>query len=102
MQGLTSNGETKHNQKSLLYVAAEKRHKDVLKLLLKKGLDINASAYRWLVDYRTKLQRVSRTALQTASVKGASAVVEVLIEAGADISIRGDEGLTALHLAARH
>jgi ankyrin repeat protein len=100
-QGADAAWRSEHNHKSLLYVAAEAGHEDMLKMLVEKGFDTNDSADHWVGRYRER-HRFTRTALEAASAKGAVAAVEVLIEAGAEIGIRGYQGRTALHLAAKH
>jgi ankyrin repeat protein len=97
-QGADLEWRREHDGKSLLYVAAEVGDENLLKMLVEKGLDPNDSVNNYREDPCQSVQ----TALGAASAHGTSAAVEVLIEAGADISSRGYQGRTALHLAAQH
>jgi ankyrin repeat protein/tRNA A-37 threonylcarbamoyl transferase component Bud32 len=64
--------------------------KDVVKLLLDKGADVNAK------------DREGRTALMWAASSGNVDIVKILLDAGADISAKNEDGETALMLAQRN
>lgn len=61
---------------------------DLVKLLLEKGADIDAK------------DRLGRTALIHASMKGKTDIIELLIKSGADATIKDDFGNTASRYAA--
>ncbi|CUS13045.1 unnamed protein product [Tuber aestivum] len=67
--------------------AAVKGHEPLARLLLQKGVNINASRNGW-------------TALHRAVRHGFEGIVALLLEQGADASIKGTAGMTALHWAA--
>ncbi|XP_074552846.1 caskin-2 isoform X2 [Halichoeres trimaculatus] len=68
-----------------LHLAARNGHKDIIKLLLKAGIDINKT---------TK----SGTALHEASLYGKTEVVRLLLDAGVDVNIRNTYNQTALDI----
>uniref|UniRef100_A0A3Q1IX13 CASK interacting protein 2 n=1 Tax=Anabas testudineus TaxID=64144 RepID=A0A3Q1IX13_ANATE len=68
-----------------LHLAARNGHKDVVRLLLKAGMDINKT---------TK----SGTALHEASLYGKTEVVKLLLDAGVDVNIRNTYNQTALDI----
>ncbi|XP_063328627.1 caskin-2-like isoform X3 [Pelmatolapia mariae] len=68
-----------------LHLAARNGHKDVIRLLLKAGMDINKT---------TK----SGTALHEASLYGKTEVVRLLLDAGVDVNIRNTYNQTALDI----
>ncbi|XP_037113238.1 caskin-2-like [Syngnathus acus] len=68
-----------------LHLAARNGHKDVIGLLLKAGIDINAT---------TKLG----TALHEAALYGKTEVVRLLLDAGVDVNIRNTYNQTALDI----
>ncbi|XP_037113242.1 caskin-2 [Syngnathus acus] len=68
-----------------LHLAARNGHKDVIGLLLKAGIDINAT---------TK----SGTALHEAALYGKTEVVRLLLDAGVDVNIRNTYNQTALDI----
>ncbi|XP_023994595.1 caskin-2-like [Salvelinus sp. IW2-2015] len=65
-----------------LHLAARNGHKDIIRLLLKAGIDINRA---------TK----AGTALHEASLYGKTEVVRQLLEAGIDVNIRNTYNQTA-------
>ena len=71
-----------------LHYASRNGHLECVRLLLEKkyGCEVNA---------RTKSG--SATALMRASARGEFEIVEALLKAGADASLRDDDGETALH-----
>jgi ankyrin repeat protein len=72
-----------------LHEAAEKGNQEQVKAHLDHGEDINV------------LDRDKMTALHYASFNGHKALVEFLLEQGAGLDVKGQEGgVTALHLAA--
>ncbi|XP_066497961.1 caskin-2 isoform X2 [Hoplias malabaricus] len=68
-----------------LHLAARNGHKDIIRLLLKAGIDIN---------------RVTKagTALHEASLYGKTEVVRLLLDAGIDVNIRNTYNQTALDI----
>ncbi|XP_077413466.1 caskin-2 isoform X2 [Vanacampus margaritifer] len=68
-----------------LHLAARNGHKDIIGLLLKAGIDINAT---------TK----SGTALHEAALYGKTEVVRLLLDAGVDVNIRNTYNQTALDI----
>ncbi|XP_075998819.1 caskin-2 isoform X3 [Genypterus blacodes] len=68
-----------------LHLAARNGHKDIIRLLLKAGIDINKT---------TK----SGTALHEASLYGKTDVVRLLLDAGVDVNIRNTYNQTALDI----
>ncbi|XP_068605818.1 LOW QUALITY PROTEIN: major vault protein [Brachionichthys hirsutus] len=68
-----------------LHLAARNGHKDVIRLLLTAGIDINKT---------TK----SGTALHEASLYGKTEVVRLLLDAGVDVNIRNTYNQTALDI----
>nr|XP_046271043.1 caskin-2-like isoform X2 [Scatophagus argus] len=68
-----------------LHLAARNGHKDIIRLLLKAGIDINRT---------TK----SGTALHEASLYGKTEVVRLLLDAGVDVNIRNTYNQTALDI----
>ncbi|XP_071257215.1 caskin-2-like isoform X5 [Salvelinus alpinus] len=68
-----------------LHLAARNGHKDIIRLLLKAGIDINRA---------TK----AGTALHEASLYGKTEVVRQLLEAGIDVNIRNTYNQTALDI----
>ncbi|MEJ2719372.1 MAG: ankyrin repeat domain-containing protein, partial [Deltaproteobacteria bacterium] len=102
---------------SALIYASYRGHRDVVKLLLKRGACIgcgnvpliwsarggNPQVVRLLLDSGAPVdQRDSRgyTALTWASAMGWAATADLLLERGADIDARSESGQTALHIAA--
>ncbi|XP_030645854.1 caskin-2 isoform X2 [Chanos chanos] len=68
-----------------LHLAARNGHKDVIRLLLKAGIDINRT---------TK----AGTALHEAALYGKTEVVRLLLDAGIDVNIRNTYNQTALDI----
>ncbi|XP_068581764.1 caskin-2-like isoform X2 [Cebidichthys violaceus] len=68
-----------------LHLAARNGHKDIIRLLLAAGIDINKT---------TK----SGTALHEASLYGKTEVVRLLLDAGVDVNIRNTYNQTALDI----
>ncbi len=71
-----------------LHCAAWEGHTDVIKLLLKSGVDVNAR------------DKFGKTALHDAALKGHLAAVKLLLDHGADINSKCEIGSTPLHMAA--
>ena len=69
-----------------------KGHNDVVKTLLDNGADVNMTG--------TVVGVVANTALVFAAYYGQESTVELLIEAGADMSHQNLRGNSALHYAA--
>ncbi|KAM6957122.1 caskin-2 [Aplochiton taeniatus] len=68
-----------------LHLAARNGHKDIIRLLLKAGIDINKA---------TK----AGTALHEASLYGKTEVVKLLLDAGVDVNLRNTYNQTALDI----
>ncbi|KAF4106611.1 caskin-2 isoform X4 [Onychostoma macrolepis] len=68
-----------------LHLASRNGHKDIIRLLLKAGIDINRT---------TK----SGTALHEAALYGKTEVVKLLLDAGIDVNIRNTYNQTALDI----
>ncbi|KAJ7759534.1 ankyrin repeat-containing domain protein [Mycena metata] len=72
-----------------LSVASQNGQLDVVKFLIERGADVNAS------------NKDGYTSLYLASERGHLGVVEFLIEHGADVNARNKDGYTSLHLVSR-
>ncbi len=72
---------------TLICIAAEKGHMDIVKLFLDKGADVNA------IDTR------GGTALIFTAYSGHLDVIKLLFDKGADVNAKSSDGLTALMLA---
>uniref|UniRef100_A0A8D3AW14 Caskin-2-like n=1 Tax=Scophthalmus maximus TaxID=52904 RepID=A0A8D3AW14_SCOMX len=68
-----------------LHLAARNGHRDIIRLLLNAGIDINKTAK-------------SGTALHEASLYGKTEVVRLLLDAGVDVNIRNTYNQTALDI----
>lgn len=68
-----------------LYVAAHHNHKLLCEILLKAGININATT-----------SETGRTALHVAAAQGHCDIVDLLLEHGADIDIKDELGETAM------
>lgn len=79
-----------HNQfgSNALHLAVRNRHIDCIQPLVDIGIDINS-----------REQTTNNTALQLAAIFGGTAIIEKLLELGADVSLTEPSGLTALHMA---
>jgi len=67
--------------------AVQHGDRDIVKLLLKKGADVNAA------------DKFGKTALMMASEKGYKEIMEMLLAKGADVNAKGKPGKTALMIA---
>ncbi|XP_078716968.1 caskin-1-like isoform X3 [Lampetra fluviatilis] len=76
---------TEPNSTTPLHLAAKNGHKDIIRLLLNAGIDINR-------------QTRSGTALHEASLYGKTEVVRLLIDAGVNVHIRNTYNQTALDI----
>lgn len=86
---LCTNNDEQRMHKTLLHVAAEASHVDVVNLLLDNCVDID------------KIGPNKKTALHIASEMGHPATVQVLVERGANIDSRSDEKATPLYFACK-
>ncbi|WP_353289192.1 ankyrin repeat domain-containing protein [Wolbachia endosymbiont (group A) of Paraperithous gnathaulax] len=77
----------KNSFKCVLHIAARKGYLEIVKALLDKGTDINATNYD------------GDTALNEAAGCGRLEVVQFLLDKGASFEARNEEGCTALHIA---
>ncbi|XP_048869208.1 caskin-2-like isoform X2 [Brienomyrus brachyistius] len=89
MIGALLEGERKDGSESSantpLHLAARNGHKDIIRMLLKAGIDINRT---------TK----AGTALHEAALYGKTEVVRLLLDAGIDVNIRNTYNQTALDI----
>ena len=123
-------GQRSHDGWPPLHLAAFFGHRETAEVLLDAGADvravarnpeanlaINAAAAGKLADRRPEIVRLlitrgspvdgrgsptSHTALHEAAFNGDLALVRVLLERGADRSVRTGEGETALEIAVKH
>ncbi|WP_353274418.1 ankyrin repeat domain-containing protein [Wolbachia endosymbiont (group B) of Hofmannophila pseudospretella] len=72
---------------TLLMIAAENGHTNIVEILLKKGADVN------------KKDSYGPTALHLAAKNGHTNIVEILVEKGADVNVRDHHANTVLYLA---
>ncbi|XP_071636411.1 uncharacterized protein [Temnothorax longispinosus] len=73
----------------LLHCAASNGHKDVVKVLMARGADVNAT---------TDVENL--TPLHSAACEGYEEIVEILIAGGANVNFKSNTGITPLHIAA--
>lgn len=85
LEGETGNDSLDSPSTTPLHLAARNGHKDVIKLLLKAGIDINRA---------TK----SGTALHEAALYGKTEVVRLLLDAGINVNMRNTYNQTALDI----
>lgn len=71
-----------------LHLAVRNRHIDCIQPLVNGGIDINSRELA-----------TNNTALHLAAIFGRTAIIEKLLELGADVSLTETLGLTALHMA---
>ena len=87
-RGANVNGGTGKHEPAL-YAAIRGGHRDIVELLIQHGADVNAKNNTWRRVY---------TPLQRAAITGRTEAVKLLLEAGANISVKDDRGQTLLHL----
>lgn len=78
-------------KKSLLMIASLNNYKEIVDFLIKKKANVNL-----------KNEETGRTALIYAAAKGNSEIFEKLLKAGADVSLYDNDGLSAVHYAAKN
>lgn len=86
--GTLSPHHTSSDEKTMLMLAAEEGHIEIVRLLLDKGTKINVR------------DKGGATALTYAAYENKSGVVKLLLERGADPNLPGSHGRTALFFAA--
>ncbi len=79
---------SRYNHETALHASAQEGFADILKLLLDRGADVNAST------------KIGATPLMRAARNGRSEIVRVLLRSRADVQMKDSKGLTALHYAA--
>jgi ankyrin repeat protein len=75
------------SKNEFLVLSSENGHKEIVQLLIEKGIDINQT------------DEDGRNALHWASANGHKEIVQLLIEKGIDINQTDEDGENALHLA---
>jgi ankyrin repeat protein len=85
----TEKGETALNLASLGEYDSEENGVSVVRLLLRRGVDVNAQ------------DKVAWTSLHWAAFKGRVEVAQVLLDHGANAKLETEKGETALHLVSR-
>lgn len=85
-----------------LCCAVQCKNVDMVKYLLSAGAEVDANGYRRNCDAGQRLRKTVRdgTALQSASSNGSIEIMEVLLDAGANVNKRSFHNVTALHAAA--
>ena len=89
-QASRRNRSTDSDDLQKLFSAVSKGKLEEIKILLDKGIDINAKDLR------------GYTALHIATNEGSLEVVKFLIEMGANVDVKNIKGCTALHIAANN
>ena len=93
-QGFDPNHKFMENEgETPLHAAATEGHLVIAHLLIQAGADLNAQ--------NDMMNTPLMNAVGDAECRGCQAVVKYLVHAGAAIDIRGEDGMTALHMAAR-
>ena len=75
---------------TLLHVACDQGHTDIVKLLIKHGADVNQALKEVDINF---------TPLHTSTKAGFADIVQILIDNGAEINKKLVDGYTALHVA---
>jgi ankyrin repeat protein len=86
-KGARINDADKHGRTFFFYVAGTRGSNDLIKLLLEKGVDVNAKA------------NDDKTALINASYQGNAEIVKLLLENGANVNDKDVVGMTGLMYA---
>lgn len=111
-----------HDNDTMLHVACSMGHLEEARILIETGADINASGANGAtplhvaIKYGLSLELVRHLVAKGASLEAVDAnndrpihvasqwsrfeIIELLLDAGADVNARGSLGMTALHLAA--
>src|SRR5689334_4828287 len=90
-EGGDPNRRTEHQQ-TLLHIAADNGDLDVIKLLIAHGADINARGYRNYTPLHLAVDGDCNTSGRDGRVATELPAAKLLIESGADESIRDDDG----------
>ncbi len=89
--GADVNLESGHGKTSVIHIAAEDTHVDILRAVIEHGADVDAADGTY-----------QNTALHLAAQSNRAEAIDVLVEAGAEIEARDSGGGTPLHSAATH
>ncbi|TWT98571.1 ankyrin repeat domain-containing protein [Stieleria varia] len=89
-----------HDEYSALHCAANKGHVGVMQMLLVAGADVNNRSGKRVDDEGEIVFQPGHTALMLAARYNHLLAVAILLSAGADPQIRGEQDWTALHSAA--
>jgi ankyrin repeat protein len=120
-KGVNVNKRLNNNDYTVLILASQKGHTEIVEALLAKGADVNAkandgsTAFLWAnvnghteivkallakgVNVNEKARKNGMTALIAASQNGHTEIVEALLAKGADVNAKEDRGYTALVFA---
>src|SRR5262245_50299472 len=90
-EGRDPNQRTEHHQ-TLLHIAADNGELDVIELLIARGADINARGYRNYTPLHLAVDGDCDTSGRDGRVPTELPATKLLVESGADESIRDDDG----------
>jgi len=87
------------NQQTLLHIAADNGETDIVRLLLTYGADINAKGYYGYTALHLAVDSDIDAPIQSGRAVTELPVARLLIESGADESIRAENGETPREIA---
>lgn len=73
--------------------------KDRLQSLMDEGVDVNLKTDRVVSKYSPDIAQKGVTALMIAVARGTDRIVQVMLDLGADVNIKAENGVTALSIA---
>ncbi|KAH0607269.1 uncharacterized protein H6S33_003257 [Morchella sextelata] len=82
-----------YQQRTVLHLASECGHVELVKLLITEGADVNNAQH--------KPQQYASTALHLAAKRGDVAVAEALVDGGAELELKDRSGATALFFSVK-